>query len=90
MLVIRGVNVYPSSIEAIVRGFPEIDEFRMIASKEGAMDALLLEVEDGLNDPDRVARELQVRLGLKVEVKSVPGRSLPRTEAKSQRFLDLR
>ena len=39
MLVIRGVNVFPSSIEAIVRGFPEIDEFRMIASKDGAMDA---------------------------------------------------
>ena len=33
MLVIRGVNVFPSSIEAIVRGFPEIDEFRMIARK---------------------------------------------------------
>lgn len=90
MLVIRGVNVFPSSIEAIVRRFPEVDEFRMIACKEGAMDALTLEIEDRSNVLERVSQELQVRLGLKVDVKSVPCGSLPRTEAKAQRFLDRR
>ncbi|MFM8804292.1 MAG: hypothetical protein ACKOK8_10350, partial [Planctomycetia bacterium] len=54
------------------------------------LDVLQLAVEDRLNDPDRVARELQLRLGLRVEVVAVPAGSLPRFEGKGRRFVDLR
>ena len=45
MLVIRGVNIFPSSLEQILRGFPEIVEYRITAQKQGEMDALSVEVE---------------------------------------------
>jgi phenylacetate-CoA ligase len=90
MLVIRGVNVFPSAVEQIVRSFPEVHEYRMVAYKVEAMDHLRVEVEDRLDEPRRVADELQLRLGLKVEVVSVPLGTLPRFEGKGKRFVDER
>jgi phenylacetate-CoA ligase len=90
MLVIRGMNVFPSSVEQILRSFPEVAEYRLIADKVAAMDALTVEVEDRLNQPERIAKELRLRLGLKVEVQSVPVGSLPRFEGKAKRFIDRR
>jgi phenylacetate-CoA ligase len=88
MMVIRGVNVFPSSVEQILRSFPEVVEFRMTARTAGEMDQLLIEIEDHLNDPGRVSQELELRLGLKVEVRCVTGGSLPRVEGKGKRFVD--
>ena len=48
MLIIRGINIYPSSIEQILLGFPEVVEYRMTATKEGEMDVLSIEIEDRL------------------------------------------
>jgi phenylacetate-CoA ligase len=90
MLIVRGVNIFPSSLEQIVRAFPEVVEFRATAIRQGALDALIVEIEDRLDSPDRVSRELQLRLGLKVEVRSVPLGSLPRFEGKGKRFHDQR
>lgn len=90
MLIIRGVNIFPTAIEQIVRSFPEVLEFRLIARRSGAMDLLSVEVEDRLNSPDRIAHDLRLRLGLKIDVHSVPPGSLPRSDSKAQRFLDLR
>lgn len=90
MMIIRGVNVFPSSIEQILRSFPEIIEYRMTVHKAGAMDALLVEIEDRLNNPMRVAEELRLRIGLRVDVQSVSLGSLPRFEAKGKRFVDKR
>ncbi len=90
MLVVRGVNVFPSSIEHILRGFPELVEYRVTAIKAGSMDSLAVEVEDRLSQPERIARELQLRLGLKIEVQQVPLGTLPRFEGKGQRFIDRR
>ena len=90
MMVIRGVNVFPSSIEQILRSFPEIIEYRLTAHKVGAMDALMVEIEDRLEDPERVADELRLRIGLRIEVRTVPLGSLPRFEAKGKRFIDQR
>lgn len=47
MMVVRGVNIFPSSIEAIVREFPSIGEYRIVLSKSGALDQLQLEIEEG-------------------------------------------
>ncbi|MEX0677157.1 MAG: phenylacetate--CoA ligase family protein [Pirellulales bacterium] len=90
MMVIRGVNIFPSSVEQILRSFPELIEYRMTARKLGEMDHLVVEIEDRLSDPDRVAKELRLRLGLKVEVRAVPLGSLPRVEGKGKRFVDER
>ena len=90
MMIIRGVNVFPTSIEQILRGFPEVDEFRMTAVRESAMDQLKIEVEDRSNDPDRIAKALHARLGLRVEVTAVESGQLPRFEAKGKRFIDRR
>jgi phenylacetate-CoA ligase len=90
MMIIRGMNVYPSAIEQILRSFPEVVEYRMTARKQGAMDELVVEVEDHLQQPARISRELQLKLGLKVDVHCVTAMSLPRFEGKGQRFVDER
>lgn len=90
MMIVRGVNIYPSSIEQILHGFPEVIEYRMTVYKDGEMDALTIEIEDRLQAPDRVAKELRLRLGLNIDVRSVSAGSLPRFEAKGKRFIDQR
>lgn len=90
MLVIRGVNVFPGAIDDIVRGFPEVVEYRVIVRSHDSLDELAVEIEDRLAAPERVAREFQVRLGLRVDVRTVPPGSLPRFEGKARRFVDER
>jgi phenylacetate-CoA ligase len=90
MLIVRGVNIFPSSVEQILRAFPEVVEYRVTALRQGSLDGLLVEVEDRLSDPERISRELQLRLGLKVEVRPAPLGSLPRFEGKGKRFHDQR
>ena len=90
MMIIRGVNIFPSSIEQILRSFPEVLEFRLTAYKRGSMDEIKVEVEDRLNDPERIVAELQLRLGLRVDVETVEIGSLPRYELKGNRFIDNR
>lgn len=90
MLIIRGVNVFPSAIEQILRSFPEVAEYRLTVTKEKQMDQLAIEIEDRLNQPQRVADEVRLRLGLRVSVASVPLGSLPRFEGKGRRLIDQR
>jgi phenylacetate-CoA ligase len=90
MLIVRGVNIFPSSVEQIVRSFPEIVEYRAAVMRQGSLDALVVEIEDRLDDASRVSRELNLRLGLKVDVRCVPLGSLPRFEGKGKRFHDRR
>ncbi|MFM7109380.1 MAG: phenylacetate--CoA ligase family protein [Planctomycetaceae bacterium] len=90
MLVVRGVNVFPGAIDDIVRSFPEVVEYRLTVSTRQSLDVLKLAIEDRLDMPRRVADELKLRLGLRVEVTSVPIGSLPRFEGKGRRFVDER
>jgi phenylacetate-CoA ligase len=90
MLVIRGVNIYPSAVEQILREFPEIAEFRLTAVRRGALDGLEVEIEDRAHAPHRVQEALRLRLGLHVEVRDVPPGTLPRYEMKARRFVDRR
>ena len=90
MLVVRGVNIFPGAIDDIVRSFPEVIEHRLTVSTQGSLDVLSLEIEDRLEEPGRVANELKLRLGLKVEVSIVPIGSLPRFEGKGRRLIDRR
>ena len=45
MKIVRGTNVYPRAIEAIVREFPEVDEFQTVITREGIRDEITLRVE---------------------------------------------
>ena len=87
MFIVRGVNIFPQSIDDIVRSFPEILEYRLSVLNQNSLDMMVLEIEDQLDDPDRVAIELHVRLGLKVKVTVVPRGSLPRFEGKGKRII---
>jgi phenylacetate-CoA ligase len=93
MVAVRGVNVYPAAIEAVVRSFPAIVEFRTIVSRTGAMRAVSVEVEVAGPDVDRQAtgtqlsHELREALGLNVPVHVVDSGTLPRYEMKARRFV---
>ncbi len=90
MQVIRGVNIFPSSIDHVLRSFPEVVEYRTFVRRSSAMDYLVVEVEDRLENADRIAQELQLRLGLRIDVVLMPLGSLPRFEGKGKRFFDER
>jgi len=90
MMIIRGVNIFPSSVDQILRSFPEVLEYRMTVRRDGELDRLSVEVEDRLDDVSRIAKELRLRLGLRVDVIAAPIGSLPRFEGKAKRFIDLR
>ena len=90
MLIVRGVNVFPSALEGIVRRFAAVDEFVIEVYRRGQLDEvrLLLEVR-GHAQPVVVAVQEAVRvdLGIRVEAVSVPGQSLPRYELKARRLV---
>jgi phenylacetate-CoA ligase len=91
MLIVRGVNVYPSALEAIVREFPEVAEFRITITRAGALDELALEVETAADGcAARVAQALHARLNLRVVVQAVSPGTLPRWELKARRVVDRR
>ena len=92
MVNVRGVNVYPTAIEAVVRGFGEVTEFRSTVSQSNAMRTLSLEVEiaPGVDGPAltrRLGQELRAALGLTVPVQVVGEGTLPRFEMKARRFV---
>jgi phenylacetate-CoA ligase len=91
MLIVRGVNVFPSALEGIVRRFPAVDEFLIEVYRREEMDEVRLLVEVGDAGAARVAAGLReavrVDLGIRVEVVPVPARSLPRYELKARRLV---
>jgi hypothetical protein len=62
MVVVRGVNVYPSAIEAVVRQFPEVIEFMVEQKKVGAMDEIELLIEAPGVVPERLLSLIEARL----------------------------
>jgi len=90
MLVIRGVNIFPRAIDEIIRSFPELAEYRVGVHRRGALDDLTIEIEDPHNIAARVAEAFKLRLGLRIELNSVPSGSLPRYEGKGRRVVDHR
>jgi phenylacetate-CoA ligase len=93
MVNVRGVNVYPTAIEAVLRDFREIVEFRSTVSRSHEMRTLSLEIEPaaGLGDGAALAlavgKRLREALGLTVPVRTVEPMSLPRFEMKARRFV---
>ncbi len=92
MVVVRGVNVYPSQVEEIVRAHPEVAEYRVQLDCRQAMADLSLEVEltKSADVPELKARleaAFKAALNLRVPVQFVPSDALPRFEMKAQRWV---
>lgn len=91
MVVVRGVNVFPSAIEGVLREFPEISEFRIEVFSERSMSELrvLLDPVAGASTSlaEQVADRLHERLLLRVPCELVESGSLPRFELKAQRIV---
>jgi phenylacetate-CoA ligase len=98
MKVVRGVNIFPTTVENIVRGFPEVGEFELVIFEKGGDDLVKLRVEVapslGKEGYERLeaalARELYVAHSMKFEVEALPPGSLPQFELKAKRLRDLR
>lgn len=91
MVVVRGVNIYPSAIENVVRRIPEVAEFMVEQRRVDSMEEIELLIEPhGGQDAGQLAKRLESRLkdtfSLRIPVRVVDSMSLPRFEFKSQRW----
>ena len=101
MLIIRGVNVYPSQVEAHLVGFPGLaPHYQIVLTREGPMDAMTVEVELTTPAPadelflGRMAAEvrdhLKAMVGVTCEVVLKAPGEVPRSQGKAVRVKDLR
>ncbi len=104
MLIIRGVNVFPSQIEAVLVGIDGLDpHYQLIVDREGTLDTLEVQVEvnerlfsnaDEIKSLQKIERniikDLKDFLGVTAKVKLVEPKSLQRFEGKASRVVDKR
>ncbi|HEV8340187.1 MAG TPA: phenylacetate--CoA ligase family protein [bacterium] len=94
VLIVRGVNVFPSAIENIVRRFAEVGEFVVDVFRRHELDEIEVRIEVIGAEPEPVAaavsRDLRNGLGLRVDVTAVPYGTLPRFDLKARRYTDHR
>jgi phenylacetate-CoA ligase len=102
MLIIRGINVFPSQIEYALMAIPEVGQhFQIVVERKGALDDMLVRVElnkesfsDKINDlmqvREKVEHRLRNSLNVNVNVELVEPGSLPRFEGKAKRVVDKR
>jgi phenylacetate-CoA ligase len=86
MVTVRGVNVFPSAIEAIVRRFDEVGEYRVELARVREMDELRCVIEAPAAVADRVGAAIHRELGIRCLVEAVAAGTLPRFEMKAKRF----
>jgi phenylacetate-CoA ligase len=102
MLIIRGVNVYPSQIEQVLMGIPGVaPHYQVVLDKRGSMDTVEVQVEvspdlafDEIRELEalqrKVAGAIAATLAVSVDVKLVEPRAIQRSEGKAKRVVDLR
>jgi phenylacetate-CoA ligase len=92
MTIVRGVNVFPSAVENVLREFSEIEEFRVEVSAQNTMQEIKLILEPHPNEnavhelAQRVGQRVRERIGLRPQVETVTPGTLPRFELKAKRF----
>ena len=90
MLVIRGVNVFPSEIERVLLGIPGLQpHYQLVVERPDRLDELTVQVEGAL-DAAPVKERLERALGLSARVEVVPPGSIARSEGKALRVIDKR
>ena len=102
MLIIRGINVFPSQVEYTLMSIPEVGQhFQIVVERTGALDDMLVRVEltkgsfsDKINDLMHIRKTVEHRLrnalNVAVDVELVEPGSLPRFEGKSKKVIDKR
>jgi phenylacetate-CoA ligase len=99
MLIIRGVNVYPSQIEAVLIGRPRIaPHYQLVVERRGSLDQVTLEVEASPGvascEFDAIARDaahhVKSLAGITVDVRVRQPGDVPRSQGKAVRVRDLR
>lgn len=102
MLIIRGVNVFPSQIESVLMEMRWVEpHYQLVVDRQDNLDILTVKVEVGeqtfsdevrkLQDLERkVAKNIKEYLGVSAIVKLVEPKSIPRSEGKAQRVIDNR
>ena len=97
MLIIRGVNLFPSTVEALLLGVEEVGpHYRLIVERPGEMDEVSVECETAGPEIDRtaLAERLEVLLrdhtGIRIPVRIVEPGGVPRSEGKAVRVVDRR
>jgi phenylacetate-CoA ligase len=94
VFIIRGVNVFPSVIEDLVRRFPEVGEFSVEIYRRDELDEMEIRIEVQGAEPESVAsavaREVRNNLNVRPLVTPVPYGTLPRFDLKARRFTDRR
>jgi phenylacetate-CoA ligase len=98
MMIIRGVNVYPSQIEALLIGLPDISpHYQIILTREGALDSMIVEIEvapgaprDDVQKCADITGRIKSRLGVSCTIALKAPGELPRSQGKAVRVKDLR
>jgi phenylacetate-CoA ligase len=101
MMIIRGVNVYPSQVEALLVRFPGVaPHYQIVLTREGTLDAMTVEVEmtpgalaDDVSRGQKAAevvRHIKAHIGLTCEVAIKAPGEMPRSQGKAVRVKDLR
>ena len=97
MLIIRGVNVFPSQVEHVLLTAGGVaPHYRLIAERDGPLDELTVECEPAGPGTDheplraRLEHELQQQMGVRIRVTVAPPGTIPRSEGKAVRVLDRR
>ncbi len=102
MLIIRGVNVFPSQIEDVMKTVPELSSWYQIeVDTKDSLDIVRLKVElnpgvdfDQISAIERLQKQIQAKmktaLSVGLQVKLVEPKSIPRSEGKAKRVVDLR
>jgi len=91
MTVVCGMNLYPSSVDRVVRRFDEVRECRVMISGERDMHEMAVGVglERGSHAdlPDQMAKCLAGSFGVRIPVRTVDAGTLPRFEMKARRWV---
>ncbi len=99
MLIIRGVNVYPSQIESVLVGLPgTVPHYQLVVEREGSLDHLTVEVEadpallqsDYAKTAGEVRHHIKSMIGVSAKVVMMPPGAVPRSQGKAARVKDLR
>ena len=88
MVVVRGVNLYPSAVDAVVRLVPEIVEYRVEVSRRGPLAEVGVFIESGdEHAAQKLERALSAAFSLRIPVTRVGHGRLPRFEMKARRWV---
>ena len=87
MVVVRGVNLYPSAVDSVITRFPEIKEYQVVFENRDSMLEAKIKIECEQNIISALEGALQESFSLRIPVKTVESGTLPRHAMKARRWI---